>query len=548
MIHNIPSNQLSFAEFKTPFDVALDANNRWVTFSESIPWDDLANLYCQGFSHTGRRAKSPRLVIGAMILKHKLCLGDEETVRQIQENPYLQYFCGFPAYSTKQPFAPSLFVEIRKRMGEALFKGFEQAVIEAVDAVKKPSQPDQPNDDQSDPPPSDPIDEASTSPEQSRTDHQGKLILDATVAPQKIRFPTDISLLNEAREIAERILDKLYAQSDLHKKPRTYRQRARKDYLALVKQKRPRRAVRRKAIRKQLNYLNRNLKHIDSLWEAVCQPALPCIRAQYASQRCLLSNRELKLLWVIRTLYQQQQTLYDTKTTRVDDRIVSLHQPHVRPIVRGKPHISAEFGSKLSVSLTGEGIACLDAVRWDAFNEGQDLEQQVEHYRQRHGHYPEVVLADPVYGTRANRKYLKDKQIRFGGKPLGRPKKQTEANKDQLKAEKRQRKADYLQRIPIEGKFGQGKNGYQLNLIKAKTRETAECWIRSIFFVMNLIALWKMVREKAQEDKKIPLIFVLTIAVTAKAGRLFCWVSRTNFSKAPSPWSTTANPVRAESF
>ena len=63
-------------------------------------------------------------MIGAVIIKHKLCLSDEETVQQIRENFYLQYFVGFPAYQDKQSFALSLFVEIRRRMGEQTFARF----------------------------------------------------------------------------------------------------------------------------------------------------------------------------------------------------------------------------------------------------------------------------------------------------------------------------------------------------------------------------------------------------------------------------------------
>lgn len=489
MIRYTPSNQLSFSEFKTPFDVALNENNRWVKLSQCIPWDALADIYSKGFSHTGCPGKDPRLVIAAVIIKHKLCLSDEETIEQIQENPYLQYFVGFPAYTTKKPFVPSLFVDIRKRMGKTVFTGFEQVVIDVVDEKKPTAKQDEDEASSSDQKSSK---EESGSLEKTHSEHQGKLILDATVAPQQIRFPTDISLLNEAREISEQIIDRLYPHSHLGKKPRTYRQRARKDYLALVKQRRPRVKVRRKAIRKQLSYLKRNLKHIDTLWEEVCLPPLPYSLAQYHHTPKRLPYRLLNRLWVIQTLYQQQQAMYDTKTQRCDDRIVSIHQPHVRPILRGKPNRSAEFGAKLNASLNGDGIACLDEIRWDAFNEGKGLIVQVENYNNRHGHYPEVVLADPIYGTRSNRKYLKEKGIRYGGKPLGRPKKETEVNKVKLQQEKKQRRDDYRQRIPIEGKFGQGKNGYDLNLIKAKTRQTSEAWIASIFFVMNLLVLSKL--------------------------------------------------------
>ncbi len=190
--------------------------------------------------------------------------------------------------------------------------------------------------------------------------------------------------------------------------------------------------------------------------------------------------------------------MYRSNSRRCDDRIVSISQPYVRPVIRGKLDKPVEFGAKLSVSLSGEGLACVDHLRWNAFYEGQDLISQVEAYHARYGVYPEVVLGDPVYGTRDNRRYLKGKGIRFAGKPMGRPKKVTESNQEVLRQEKAKHREEYLQRIPIEGKFGQGKNGYRLNYIRAKRADTSVAWINSIFLVMNLLillriffALWK---------------------------------------------------------
>lgn len=134
----------------------------------------------------------------------------------------------------------------------------------------------------------------------------------------------------------------------------------------------------------------------------------------------------------------------------------------------------------------------MDHLRWDAFHEGGDLQSQVEAYRLRTGAYPEVVLGDTIYGTRDNRGYLKRRGIRFAGKPLGRPKKVTDANQEELKRLKAQRRKEYLERIPIEGKFGQGKNGYRLNYIRAKRADTSFAWINSIFLVMNLLILLKV--------------------------------------------------------
>ncbi len=491
MIRTTSAKQLTIAEFDWPFETALDKNNRWVKLSDCIPWDELAESYYQGLpTDRGRPLKDARLVIGAVIIKHKLCLSDVETVLQIQENPYLQYFVGLPGYQATAPFAPSLLVEIRKRMGEAVFEGFHRAIIEAHEG-KKPVKPEPqapldaalgsksdtgPTEEK----PSASVDAASeqTGPEGMAPAHRGQLILDATVVEQAIRFPTDLSLLNEAREFSEQIIDTLCVHLKVGTKPRTYRRKARAAYLAIAKQKRPGRKTLRRGIKQQLQYLRRNLGHIEQLLAPIPE-----------GQPLPLPGWLLHRYWVIQHVYQQQWEMYQTQTRRCDHRIVSISQPYVRPMVRGKQDQPVEFGAKLSVSLTGEGLAHVDRLRWDAFHEGLDLAAQVEAYRERFGHYPERVIADPIYGTRANRDYLKQRSIHFAGKPLGRPKQVTDANREQLKQAKAQRRQDYLQRIPIEGKFGQGKNGYRLNYIRAKRANTSFAWINTIFLVMNLLIL-----------------------------------------------------------
>jgi len=510
MIRYRSSKQLSLAEFDWPFQTALDGNNRWVRMSRCIPWDELSEGYYQGLAvKQGRPAKDARLVIGAVIIKHKLCLSDQETVAQIQENPYLQYFVGLSGYQMEAPFAPSLLVEIRKRMGTGVFEVFHGAIIAAVEKAKakakrKPApgrrlkpgkgeaqQPEPERDAQGSP---------STSGEPAQGEgakHQGKLIVDATVAEQAIRYPSDLGLLNEAREFSERIIDKLYPHTGLRKKPRTYREQAHKAYLALVKQRRPGKQARRRGIKQQLQYLRRNLGHIERLLaygSAGLERALP---------RGLLTR-----YGVIRQVYAQQGEMYRHQTRRCDDRIVSISQPHGRPIVRGKPNRAVEFGAKLSVSLTGEGLARVDHLRWDAFAEGQDLKSQVEAYRRRYGVYPEVVLGDTIYGTRENRRYLKEQGIRFAGKALGRPRKLTEENREALARWQAQRREDYRQRIPIEGKFGQGKNGYRLNRIRAKRADTSAAWINSIFLVMNLLILLRIFFTPSKKGLMVDVLYV----------------------------------------
>ena len=205
MIRYQSRKQLTLAEFGWPFQNALDENNRWVKLAQCIPWDELAQGYYEGMSQRrGRPSKDARLVIGAVIIKHKLCLSDRETVAQLQENPYLQYFVGLASYQMQAPFAPSLLVEIRKRMGPSVFDVFYDAVIGAVDHAKSKSITKRPMKDKStddDPPPS--CSGGDPKPETTEPTHQGRLILGATVAPQAIRFPTDLILLNEARAFSE---------------------------------------------------------------------------------------------------------------------------------------------------------------------------------------------------------------------------------------------------------------------------------------------------------------------------------------------------------
>ena len=268
----------------------------------------------------------------------------------------------------------------------------------------------------------------------------------------------------------------------LIKKPRTYHQKARRDFLGFAKRRKPTKKTIRKARKQQLQYLRRNLSHIEKL-----------LNHYENGQPLPMPNWLLRRYWVIPHLYEQQKQMHEQRVNRCDDRIVSISQPWVRPIVRGKQHKPVEFGAKINVGMNSQGIATVDHFSWDAFNESQDLPEQVEACNACHGHYPEVVLADTIYGTRDNRAYLKSKEIRFGGKPLGRLKKVTSDNAAELKAEKQQRQSDYRQRIPIEGKFGQGKSGYRLNYNRAKRSDTSQAWTNSIFLVMNLLVLYNVI-------------------------------------------------------
>jgi hypothetical protein len=260
-------------------------------------------------------------------------------------------------------------------------------------------------------------------------------------------------------------------KEQLPKKPRTYRREARTAYLQIAKQRKPNSKKIRKAMRQQLGYVRRNLAHIDTLI------------ATGAKLTELKKNLYRKLV-VVSEVYRQQQLMYAQGCHRIDDRIVSITQPHVRPIVRGKSGTPVEFGAKLSVSCV-DGHAFLDRLSWDNFNESGDLQYQVELFKSRFGHYPEAVFVDQIYRTRSNRAYCQNLGIRITAPPLGRP------VLDDLAAIRKQTLEDAKVRNQIEGKFGQAKRRFSLNRVMTKLANTSETAIAITFLVMNLEALLK---------------------------------------------------------
>jgi len=221
--------------------------------------------------------------------------------------------------------------------------------------------------------------------------------------------------------------------------------------------------------------LKRNLSSIDALT---------------ACGACLLAagRHVYQKLLVVSELVRQQTILYHSDSRSIPNRIVSLFQSHIRPIVRGKARCNVEFGAKISLSVTGEGFTFLDRLSYDPYNEGEDLKSQAMAYRRRHGHYPEVICADQIYRTRANRAFCQRHGIRLSGPRLGRPKHDAEL----VAAEKRQFINDQRQRNAVEGKIGQGKRRYGLGLIREKLSVTQGSTIAITVLVMNLQKLLEL--------------------------------------------------------
>lgn len=185
---NPPSN------FDLPFEGKLSEDNRWVIMAKIIPWSEFEAEYAQNFTvSTGAPAKSFRIALGALIIKERLGTSDSETVEQIRENPYLQYFIGMTTYSDASPFDSSMFVHFRQRIGVNLINKINEKMVKEQTEL-----------------PGEEVEKKSSGISEPK--NQGKLILDATCAPADIKYPTDLGLLNQGREYTEKIIDALHTQ------------------------------------------------------------------------------------------------------------------------------------------------------------------------------------------------------------------------------------------------------------------------------------------------------------------------------------------------
>ncbi len=476
MYRNKYDGQVDIYSFILPFGGHLKEDNRWVVLRQMIDWEMIDKEYREHFHNkeSGQEAYFSDIAFGSLYIQRRLGFTDRELVEQIAENPYLQYFIGYKEYRNEKPFDPSLLVSFRKRFpDEVMNRIIENMFLEAADPKNDDNNND--NDHSSDKSRGNdsPSNEGTQKP--AELPNKGTLIIDATCAPADIAYPTDLELCNKARRWTEVILDhywRLYGSvNGRSEKPRTYREVARCRFLKLNKRRRKSAKKIRKELRYQLGCIRRNLDHIEAY------------TLEYGFEGLYRIERER--LSTIVTFYGQQKEMLDTKTHSVADRIVSLSQPWIRPIVRGKSKAPTEFGAKMSVSVVN-GYTFIDRLSFDAYNEGEANEfvTVIEEYRRRFGRYPERVLADKIYRSRKNREFCKDHGIHISGPRLGRPSKE---HSDDL----RQELKEIGERNAVEGKFGNGKRKLGLSLIMAKLKETAGSMIGMDIFILNMERLFR---------------------------------------------------------
>lgn len=425
--------QLRIEDFVFPYG-KLNPENDWIKLSKLVPWDAAEERYASQFVDNGHPAHPARMALGALIIKQRLKCSDEWVVRHVSENPYLQYFIGLKEYSDSCPFGASTMVAFRKRFGEA-----DIAALLELSIPKEDDDNDAPSD-------------------------GGTLVLDATCCPADIAYPQDLNLLNEAREKLEEIIDEVCEREGL-KKPRTYRQKARKAFLKLSKSKKKTGKQIRKAIRAQLQFIRRDIGYI----------------VNFVHNGVHLTAKQKDKMNLLTTVYEQQRLMHESGSHSIAHRIVSLAQPFVRPVPRGKAHAKTEFGAKLHMSVV-DGYVRLERLDFEVFNESSDFFQIVQRYKQRHGHYPARILADRIYRNRETLAFCKEHNIRLTGPALGRPPK----NKKLTKQQKKQEYQDICDRNIVEGRFGTLKTAFGLSRVAAHREDTSRCVIGIAMLVMNL--------------------------------------------------------------
>ena len=425
----------SMFDFNGAFGLQLDEENRWVKKAKMIPWEVIENKYAKLFpSKVGNVAKPLRMALGALLIQKEKGLSDVELVEEIIENPYLQYFIGLSQWTNKQPFVPSLLVEFRKRLNE-------ETMIEINELIIKTKEED----------------------DNKPNGNSGTLIVDATCAPQNISYPQDTNILNEARKATDNIIDDICYEYN-EERPRTYRIKAQKEFTDFSKSKRKNQNKVRKEIKKLLQYIRRNVDFINKF--------------ELGGKE--ISNKNKNKLDIVLKVYNQQKEMYQNKTHRCEDRIVSLSEPFVRPIVRGKVKSPVEFGAKLDLSIDNNGNARVEKISFDAYNESEMLKSIVERYYERNGYYPERVLVDQIYRNKKNLQYCNERNIRMSGVPLSKQKLSTNIEDNKVT------KKDNIDRIEVERTFSLAKRKFGLGKIWTKLENTSKSSIILSIIALNL--------------------------------------------------------------
>jgi len=416
----------------------LDDNHELVKISKAIDWtalsDKLAKFYCPD---NGRPTKPSRAKVGLLILKHLYRLSDDDLVDIIKRDLYAQYLCDVSFSEAVKFIHSTTLVKFRKKIGLSGIKLIEEEVLNSLKRTKLLK--------------------------------GRKLVCDTTVVPSNISYPTDISLLEKVRVKAVKYLEK--AKQFGADTCRTYKRTARKIFITYQKIRHHTIQSRRRAQKKILQFSQRNATQLKNALEKISQQAdnsLSKVKEQFLKEA-------QQFLDTASSIVEQQKNIY--KKLPVKERIVSVHQPHLRPMVRGKYPVEVEFGPKILLNLKNNFLF-LEHLSFNNTSDSQLLNDSLKGYQERFGNLPTQLAADRGFWSKDNYQLAEDLKI----------KKIAIENKGKSSYLKGKPFRERLRRLrcSIEAKISLGKRKYGLGRIRYTMPQGEEIWIRLGLMVMNL--------------------------------------------------------------
>jgi hypothetical protein len=417
----------------------LDENHELVKIAKTIDWvslsDNLAKFYCPD---NGRPTKSARAKVGLLILKHLYQFSDEELVDLLKRDIYAQYLCDISLKEAKNFINPSTLSKFRKQIGIEGVKLIEQEVLNSLKRAKLLK--------------------------------GRKLVCDTTVVPSNIAYPTDISLLEKIRRKAVLYLDKareLGAQTY-----RTYKRTAKKVYIQYQKIRHHTIQSRRRAQKKILQFSRRNLSQLKEAVKEISKTV------NFLLDKALKEKflREAgSFLDTAASVLTQQKDIY--KGQEVKERIVSLHKPHIRPMVRGKYPVEVEFGPKVLLNLRNN-LLFLEGLNFNNISDAQFLDTAIKGYKERFGGLPTQLTADRGFWSPENYALAQE----YGISKIAI---ENKGKSSYLKGKPFRERLRRL-RCKIEAKISLAKRKFGLGCSRYGIPNGEEIWIRLSLISMNL--------------------------------------------------------------
>jgi len=416
----------------------VDENHELIKIAKAIDWvsisKKLSRFYC---ADNGRPAKPSRAKVGLLILKHLYRYSDVELVDLIKRDIYAQYLCDVSLKEAKNFINPSTLSKFRKQIGIEGIKLIEQEVFKSLQRTKLLK--------------------------------GRRLICDTTVVPCDIAYPTDVSLLDKVRRQAVKYLDT--ARQFGAKAYRTYKRTARRVFITYQKIRHHTIQSRRRVQRKLLQFSRRNINQLKEAMDNIA--AKTHETADNAKDKFIKETQ--RFIVTASAILTQQKDVYHGLP--VKERIVSVHKPHIRPMVRGKYPVEVEFGPKVLLNLKNKCLF-LESLNFANVSDANLLETALDAYKERFGTYPSQLSTDRGFWSKENYRLAEEKNIsKIAIENKG---------KSSYLVHKPFRERMRRLRCSIEAKISLAKRKYGLDRIRYRIAGGEEIWIRLGLMAMNL--------------------------------------------------------------